>query len=385
MTPTGPSASPSPGTATSIRDRPALRDQRVGRPPAGQAVVADVPPEHAAHRLDQPGRSRSPQPAHRRAWPPTPDGRRLLAGRLRRRHLHLRRRRLLRLDRRHRTSTSPSSAWPPPPTAGATGWSPPTAASSPSATPPSTARPAPSASTSRSSAWPPPPTARGYWLVASDGGIFTFGDAAFYGSTGSIHLNQPIVGMAATPDGHGYWLVASDGGIFAFGDAALLRLDRQHRTSTSRSSAWPPTPDGQGYWLVASDGGIFAFGDARFYGSTGNIHLNQPDRRHGRAPPAATGYWLVAADGGMLLLRERRVLRLDAGGLPDPGQRRRGLRSPPVGPQVRRTGSGRSPTGTGPCSHLSLPLCRVVPWPTRRGSPTSPWSTCPRCTRRRCA
>ena len=57
--------------------------------------------------------------------------------------------------------------------------------------------------------------------MASDGGIFSFGDAQFYGSTGDIHLNQPIVGMAATPDGGGYWLVASDGGIFAYGDAAF--------------------------------------------------------------------------------------------------------------------------------------------------------------------
>jgi hypothetical protein len=37
----------------------------------------------------------------------------------------------------------------------------------------------------------------GYRLVASDGGVFSFGDASFYGSTGSIHLNQPVVGMAA--------------------------------------------------------------------------------------------------------------------------------------------------------------------------------------------
>ena len=29
-----------------------------------------------------------------------------------------------------------------------------------------------------------------------------------------MHLNQPVVGMAATPDGKGYWLVASDGGVF---------------------------------------------------------------------------------------------------------------------------------------------------------------------------
>ena len=59
----------------------------------------------------------------------------------------------------------------------------------------------------------------GYWLVARDGGIFSFGDAAFRGSEGGQPLNAPIVGMAATADGGGYWLVARDGGIFSFGDA----------------------------------------------------------------------------------------------------------------------------------------------------------------------
>jgi hypothetical protein len=41
----------------------------------------------------------------------------------------------------------------------------------------------------------------------------------FYGSTGNLVLDKPIVGMTATPDGDGYWLVAADGGIFSFGDA----------------------------------------------------------------------------------------------------------------------------------------------------------------------
>jgi len=50
--------------------------------------------------------------------------------------------------------------------------------------------------------------------VASDGGIFAFGDARFYGSTGSMHLNEPIVGMAAAPGGDGYWLEARDAGSF---------------------------------------------------------------------------------------------------------------------------------------------------------------------------
>ncbi len=141
------------------------------------------------------------------------------------------------------------------------------------------------------------PSGHGYWLVASDGGIFSFGDAAFYGSTGAIRLNQPVVGMAATPSGHGYWLVASDGGIFSFGDAAFYGS-----TGAIRLNRWvvgmAATPSGHGYWLVAADGGIFSFGDAAFQGSTGAIRLNQPVVGMA-ATPRGHGYWLVASDGGI--------------------------------------------------------------------------------------
>ena len=61
----------------------------------------------------------------------------------------------------------------------------------------------------------------GYWLVASDGGIFDYGDAGFHGSAGSIPLNKPVVGMTSSGDGAGYSLVASDGGIFTYGDAVF--------------------------------------------------------------------------------------------------------------------------------------------------------------------
>jgi Glycosyl hydrolase family 26 len=141
------------------------------------------------------------------------------------------------------------------------------------------------------------PDGGGYWLVASDGGIFSFGDAHFYGSTGGFHLNEPIVGMAATPDGGGYWLVASDGGIFSFGDAHFygstggLHLNKPIVGMAS-------TPDGGGYWMVASDGGIFSFGDARFYGSTGSLQLDSPIVAMTSSPDGA-GYWLVASDGGV--------------------------------------------------------------------------------------
>ncbi len=65
------------------------------------------------------------------------------------------------------------------------------------------------------------PDGHGYWLVASDGGIFSYGDAGFHGSSGSIALNKPIVGMMSSFDGNGYWLVASDGGIFSYGDTGF--------------------------------------------------------------------------------------------------------------------------------------------------------------------
>jgi hypothetical protein len=134
----------------------------------------------------------------------------------------------------------------------------------------------------------------GYWLVASDGGVFSFGDAHFYGSTGAIVLNRPVVGMATTPDGKGYWLVASDGGVFSFGDAdfygstGALHLDQP-------IVAMDPTPDGKGYWLVAADGGVFAFGDAGFYGSTGGSTGEAVERLV--TTRSGHGYWIVQQNG----------------------------------------------------------------------------------------
>ena len=141
------------------------------------------------------------------------------------------------------------------------------------------------------------PDGRGYWLVASDGGVFSFGDATFHGSLGSFKLSAPVVRLAPTPDGGGYWLVASDGGVFAFGDA-------NYHGSTGAMKLVRPvvsmaaTPDGGGYWLVASDGGVFAFGDATYYGSTGAMRIARPVVSMAAAP-AGGGYWLVASDGGV--------------------------------------------------------------------------------------
>ena len=74
--------------------------------------------------------------------------------------------------------------------------------------------------------------------------------------------------MAATPDGGGYWLVASDGGVFTFGDAAYLgSVPGQGIVHHVPVVGVDPAPDGRGYWLVGADGAVYAYGDADFLGS----------------------------------------------------------------------------------------------------------------------
>jgi hypothetical protein len=139
------------------------------------------------------------------------------------------------------------------------------------------------------------PFSRGYWLVASDGGVFTF-NTGFYGSTGKVNLVEPIVGMASTFDGFGYYLVASDGGIFTFGDATFYGSTGAHHLNKPIVGMALDRLTG-GYWLVASDGGVFSF-NAPFEGSTGHVNLTEPIVGVA-ADPATGGYWLVASDGGV--------------------------------------------------------------------------------------
>ena len=151
------------------------------------------------------------------------------------------------------------------------------------------------------------PSQRGYWLVGSDGGIFSFGQAQFFGSTGSLHLQRPVVGIVPTADHGGYWLDASDGGVFSYGDTrfygSIPGLGLHPAGSGSPNSlnapivGMVPSHDDGGYFMVGSDGGVFAFGDARFAGScpgiggcSGSAVAVMPDE-------SGNGYWLVTSTG----------------------------------------------------------------------------------------
>jgi len=115
-------------------------------------------------------------------------------------------------------------------------------------------------------------TGGGYWLVASDGGIFAFGNAAFHGSMGGKPLNQPIVGMAADASTGGYWFVSATGGIFSF-DAPFHGSATGHAGSPVVGMA--PAPTGNGYWIGDATGQVFAEGVPSDGTMTGKP-LNEP-------------------------------------------------------------------------------------------------------------
>ena len=194
----------------------------------------------------------------------TPNGPRLLARRRRRRSLRLRQRHST--DRwsacRSRRRSSPSS---PPTTVTATGSSAPTAECSRSVTPASTARPERSHSPARSSA-----------------------------------RRRPL--------GHGYWLVGSDGGVFAFGDAVLPRLPtRTRRVTRSVSRRHPVTATGSPTPTAACAVSALRSRQRRV---DSRPERSAPEHRRHRAQRAR---WLLAGRGRgrpRIVARQRSVPRL---------------------------------------------------------------------------
>jgi len=151
------------------------------------------------------------------------------------------------------------------------------------------------------------PQSHGYWLVGSDGGVFSFGSAQFYGSPASHRLQRPIVGIAATIDNGGYWLTASDGGVFAYGDTGFYGsvpgLGIHPFGSGLPDSLNAPivgmvaSNDDGGYLVVASDGGVFAFGDARFEGSCFSVGGCSGAVVAIVSDTTGNGYWLMTQTG----------------------------------------------------------------------------------------
>jgi len=93
-------------------------------------------------------------------------------------------------------------------------------------------------------------------MADSDGDIFPFGDAGFFGAP--THTTKPVVGMAKTTDGMGYWLVTDTGHVYHYGDAGALCSAKTKAVIVGIAT----TPDAAGYWLAAANGKTSPFGDA---------------------------------------------------------------------------------------------------------------------------
>jgi hypothetical protein len=142
----------------------------------------------------------------------------------------------------------------------------------------------------------PSTTGQGYFMVASDGGVFAFGDAQYEGSCPGIGgCIGAAVGVAPDASGGGYWLVTAAGHVYSFGDARNLGSPGQQ---SSNITSIVRTADGNGYWVLDANGGVFAFGDAPNLGSL-------PPNSSGGLDPATTiftssdggGYWVATALG----------------------------------------------------------------------------------------
>ena len=155
----------------------------------------------------------------------------------------------------------------------------------------------------------------GYFMVASDGGVFAFGDAHFAGSCPGIGgCSGSAVAVMPDASGNGYWLVTSTGNVYTFGDAQYfgapgqwhrdlrrrqprragvldpsrrrpglpLRRRRQRRLAAHRGLRRAERRDGHlqprrtasGYWVSSALGSVYNFGDAPNDGGMAGTHLN---------------------------------------------------------------------------------------------------------------
>jgi hypothetical protein len=92
------------------------------------------------------------------------------------------------------------------------------------------------------------PDGKGYWLLARDGGVFSFG-VPFHGSVPDRQPYGQAVELRATDTGAGYYVAGADGAVFAFGDADRRRerppggegpvVDVAFRPTANRTAASP--------------------------------------------------------------------------------------------------------------------------------------------------
>ena len=95
----------------------------------------------------------------------------------------------------------------------------------------------------------------------------------------SLTLNPPVPAPSAqetdmltsTPSGNGYWICKTDGAVFAYGDAQFFGGCNPGGAAPFPAGVTALSieahPGGQGYWILSSTHQIYAFGAAGYHGA----------------------------------------------------------------------------------------------------------------------
>ena len=176
----------------------------------------------------------------------------------------------------------------------------------------------------------------GYDLVAADGGVFTFGDAAYEGSLPALGVKSeqhqgdgPIPRLSGLrPRGLRRWGVR-------FGDYPFRGNAAQNGIAATDLVGLAITEQvgrGIGGLLAGADGGVFTIAGAQFEGSLPGFGIHVTNIVGIAATADNKGYWLAGSDGGIFSFGDAPLLRPAAPGLESGGRHRRHLRWPgPLG------------------------------------------------------
>jgi hypothetical protein len=189
------------------------------------------------------------------------------------------------------------------------------------------------------------PAGSGYWILAANGGVFSYGGAPFEGSAAgqSYFAGQTAVAMAAAPSGTGYWILSASGGVYAYNVASHgAAAGQSYFAGQTAVSLWVDpagtgyvilaasggtyaynapnygsaagqgyfagqtavqlvgSHDGKGFYILARSGGVYAYGDAASYGSAAGQSYFAGQRAVAMSVDApGTGYWILSASGGI--------------------------------------------------------------------------------------
>jgi murein DD-endopeptidase MepM/ murein hydrolase activator NlpD len=166
---------------------------------------------------------------------------------------------------------------------------------------------------------------RGYWVVDRGGAVTPLGTARSFGDARSVR-HAAIVNITRSRTGNGYYLLASDGRVFRYGDAPPVGWPEGARTTFVGMNR---TATGDGYWVLDSRGRVFAYGNARDFG---DLPAGSGTAVGLAGTATNNGYWVLTSDGRVHTFG-------DAVDLGDPVDL--GVCVDSAAVRIRRTASGR--------------------------------------------